>query len=81
VTYRLHEARRGAYVFYPTGGNPDFTLVKVVDGNETEALYGDGTEISIRFALTQIEWMKEGFIVDGKSGGAKLSEGLFLFTV
>jgi hypothetical protein len=83
VNYRLQgsSAMRGAYIYSPTDGNAEFTLVKFADGKETGALYGNGPEISKRFALTQIEWMNEGFITDGKGGGAKPSEGLFLFTM
>ena len=80
-TYHLEGSsnRRGIYIYAPTEGNPQYTLVTVADNKETCALYGDHIDISKRFAIVQIEWLAEGFQRDaGGSGGSP--DRLFVFT-
>jgi hypothetical protein len=70
--------RRGIYIYAPTDGNPQYTLVSLVDGQETGVLHGSNVEISKKFAVLQIEWRAEGCQYSGGGTGAS-SEPLFMF--
>lgn len=80
-TYRLEggAGSRGIYVYAPTKGNSEYSLVTFADNTETGALYGDRVEISKRFALLQIEWLVAGYVRNGGGSGGS-TERLFFFT-
>jgi hypothetical protein len=80
-TYHLAGSpnRRAIYVYAPTEGNPQYTLVTTADNKETGVLYGDHVNISKKFAAIQIDWLAEGFQRDGGSTGVSPGR-LFLFT-
>jgi len=71
--------RRGIYIYAPTEGNPQYTLVTLADGKETGVLYGGNVEISKKFALIQVDYRAEGFRYSGGGTGAR-PDPLFLFT-
>ncbi len=81
ATYHLpgSSTRRGIYIYSPTNGNPQYTLVTMVDGVETGAMYGDHLDISKRFATMQIEWMAEGYLWNGGATNNP-PERLYTFT-
>jgi hypothetical protein len=71
--------RRGINIYAPVDGNSQYTLVTLVDGQETGLLYGSNVEISKKFAILQIDWRAEGYQHGGGGTGGS-SERLFLFT-
>jgi hypothetical protein len=80
-SYRLEGSskKRGIFIYAPTTGNPQYTLVTFEDMKETGALYGGNIDISKKFAVLQIEWLAEGFVRDGGGMGGS-NQSLFLFT-
>jgi hypothetical protein len=71
--------RRGINIYAPADGNPQYTLVTLIDGQETDVLYGSNVEISKKFAILQIDWRAEGYQYGGGGTGGS-PERLFLFT-
>lgn len=61
--------RRGIYVFAPTDGNPQYTLVTLEDGRETGIMYDNNVEISKKFAVIQVQYRAEGFSCAGSASG------------
>lgn len=71
--------KRGIYVYDPTNGNPNYTLVtRDKDGQEeTGFWYCNGAkELATKFNVIQLEWVTDKWRWDGGSG----SGSLFLFT-
>jgi hypothetical protein len=81
VNYRKDgaAAKRGIYIYAPTTGNPDYSLVTFDNLQETGVYYCGKKEVEIKFAILQLEWYGEGYHYDGSSGGGG-TERLFLFT-
>ena|ERR1700675_167529 len=81
VNYRKDgtAAKRGIYIFAPTAGNPDYSLVTFDNMQETGVYYCGKREVEIKFAILQLEWYGEGYHYDGGGGGGG-AEKLFLFT-
>lgn len=61
--------RRAIYVYSPTSGNPQYTLVTMEDGQETGVFYDNNVEISKKFAIIQIGYLAEGFRYGGGASG------------
>jgi len=71
--------RRQILIYSPGDGNPDYTLVTLVDGKETDVVYGSNVEISRKFAVTQVDYSAEGFrYLEGRKEESPVP--LFLFT-
>jgi len=70
--------RRAINIYAPVDGNPQYSLVTLVDGQETSFLYGSNVEISKKFAILQIDWRAEGYQHPGGGTGGS-SERLYLF--
>lgn len=81
VNYRKDgtAAKRGIYIYAPTAGNPDYSLVTFDNMQETGVYYCGKKEVEIKFAILQLEWYGEGYRFDGGNGGGG-PEKLFLFT-
>jgi hypothetical protein len=81
VNYRKDgtAAKRGIYIFAPTTGNPDYSLVTFDNLQETSVYYCGKKEVEIKFAILQLEWYGEGYRYDGGGGGGG-PDKLFLFT-
>jgi hypothetical protein len=81
VNYRKDgtAAKRGIYIYAPTTGNPDYSLVTFDNMQETGVYYCGKKEVEIKFAILQLEWYGEGYHYDGGGGGGG-PEKLFLFT-
>lgn len=81
VNYRKDgtAAKRGIYIYAPTTGNPDYSLVTFDNLQETGVYYCGKKEVEIKFAILQLEWYGEGYHYDGGGGGGG-PEKLFLFT-
>jgi hypothetical protein len=81
VNYRKDgtAAKRGIYIYAPTAGNPDYSLVTFDNLQETGVYYCGKKEVEIKFAILQLEWYGEGYHYDGGNGGGG-PERLFLFT-
>ena len=80
-TYRKEGVgpKRGIYVYDPTSGNPNYTLVtRDKDGQEeTGVWYCNGVkELAAKFSSIQLEWVTDKWRWDGGSGNGSL----FLFT-
>jgi hypothetical protein len=62
--------RRGIYIYAPTDGNPQYTLITLENGKETGVpLYDNNVEISKKFAVIQIGYRAEGFRHGGGGSG------------
>lgn len=81
VNYRKDgiAAKRGIYIYAPTAGNSDYSLVTFDNMQETGVYYCSKKDVEIKFAILQLEWYGEGYHYDGGGGGGG-PEKLFLFT-
>jgi hypothetical protein len=81
VNYRKDgtAAKRGIYIYAPTTGNPDYSLVTFDNLQETRVYNCGKKEVEIKFAILQLEWYGEGYHYGGGGGGGG-PEKLFLFT-
>jgi len=71
--------KRGIYIYAPTAGNSDYSLVTFDNMQETGVHYCSKKDVEIKFAILQLEWYGEGYRYDGGGGGGG-PEKLFLFT-
>lgn len=70
--------RRGIFIYSPTNGNPQYTLVTMEDGHETGVYYDNNVEISKKFAIIQVGYRNEGFRYGGGASGGS-PDPLFIY--
>jgi hypothetical protein len=64
---------RHIYIYDAAEGSPNFTMAAIEDLKETDSWQGSQADIENKFAIVQLEWVRQGYHWAGGGGSGKLN--------